>query len=101
MFINAQTGHFNGGSTITLGARADSYYEYLLKQWLLTGKREKFYLDIYNEVGVHTHLLPSFLDQQPASHSLTILPTYLSLLTFIFCLYVSSCRYTTGHWGHS
>lgn len=38
MFINAETGHFNADSTLTLGARADSYYEYLLKQWLQTGK---------------------------------------------------------------
>ena len=30
-------GHFSG-STITLGARGDSYYEYLLKQWLQSGK---------------------------------------------------------------
>ncbi|KAK3730045.1 hypothetical protein QZH41_009559 [Actinostola sp. cb2023] len=40
MFINAQTGNFRQGATITLGARADSYYEYLLKQWLQTGKTE-------------------------------------------------------------
>lgn len=50
MFINARTGAFNTGSTITLGARGDSYYEYLLKQWLLTGKRDGFYRDVYNEV---------------------------------------------------
>lgn len=28
-----------GSSRVTLGARGDSYYEYLLKQWLLSGKR--------------------------------------------------------------
>eukprot|EP00887_Chlorella_sp_A99_P008081 scaffold12.g8081.t1 len=33
--------------TITLGARADSYYEYLLKQWLLTGKTEAWLLARY------------------------------------------------------
>jgi mannosyl-oligosaccharide alpha-1,2-mannosidase len=43
MFIDAKTGKFNQGATITLGARGDSYYEYLLKQWLLTGKKEDFY----------------------------------------------------------
>ncbi|XP_074654661.1 endoplasmic reticulum mannosyl-oligosaccharide 1,2-alpha-mannosidase-like isoform X2 [Tubulanus polymorphus] len=37
MFINANTGEFRH-STLTLGARADSYYEYLLKQWIQTGK---------------------------------------------------------------
>ena len=53
MFIDAHNGemkdccsdkrhsHTLGGfasSTITLGARGDSYYEYLLKQWVQTGK---------------------------------------------------------------
>ncbi|KAK6195259.1 hypothetical protein SNE40_000727 [Patella caerulea] len=39
IFINAQTGNFRPSSTITLGARGDSYYEYLLKQWIQTGKK--------------------------------------------------------------
>jgi len=38
IFINANTGHFRSYSTITLGARGDSYYEYLLKQWIQTGQ---------------------------------------------------------------
>ncbi|KAG8038070.1 hypothetical protein G9C98_006395 [Cotesia typhae] len=38
IFINANTGLFRKHATITLGARGDSYYEYLLKQWLQTGK---------------------------------------------------------------
>lgn len=38
IFINPNTGMFRESSTITLGARGDSYYEYLLKQWLQTGK---------------------------------------------------------------
>lgn len=38
IFINAQTGQFRSTATITLGARGDSYYEYLIKQWLQTGK---------------------------------------------------------------
>lgn len=36
MFINPTNGRFSP-STITLGARGDSYYEYLLKQYLQTG----------------------------------------------------------------
>ncbi|XP_041346922.1 LOW QUALITY PROTEIN: endoplasmic reticulum mannosyl-oligosaccharide 1,2-alpha-mannosidase-like [Gigantopelta aegis] len=47
-FINAQTGRLSSG-TLTLGSRADSYYEYLLKQWLQSGKTEdkfrNWYLD--------------------------------------------------------
>lgn len=38
IFINANTGQFRSYATITLGARGDSYYEYLLKQWIQTGK---------------------------------------------------------------
>ncbi|ETW08286.1 hypothetical protein, variant 1 [Aphanomyces invadans] len=34
-------------SRIKLGAGGDSYYEYLLKQWLFTGKRETKYRDMY------------------------------------------------------
>jgi len=38
MFLSPSTGKFRKSTTITFGARADSYYEYLLKQWLQTGK---------------------------------------------------------------
>ncbi|XP_059611049.1 endoplasmic reticulum mannosyl-oligosaccharide 1,2-alpha-mannosidase [Phlebotomus argentipes] len=44
IFINANTGMFRTFSTISLGARADSYYEYLLKQWLQMGKKEEDFL---------------------------------------------------------
>lgn len=40
IYINAGNGQFRPGSHITLGARGDSYYEYLLKQWLQTGKKD-------------------------------------------------------------
>lgn len=33
MWINAKTGNFRP-STLTVGARADSYYEYLIKSWI-------------------------------------------------------------------
>ncbi|KAL3663600.1 hypothetical protein V7S43_011487 [Phytophthora oleae] len=40
--INQQSGKITT-SKITMGANGDSYYEYLLKQWLLSGKKdEKF-----------------------------------------------------------
>ena len=42
LYINAQTGHLRPG-VLTFGARADSYYEYLLKQWLQSGKKEHKY----------------------------------------------------------
>lgn len=49
IFINANTGQFRAFSTITLGARGDSYYEYLLKQWIQTGKTVDYLRDDYLE----------------------------------------------------
>lgn len=40
MFINTNSGQFTHKGVYTLGARADSYYEYLLKQWIQGGKTE-------------------------------------------------------------
>lgn len=59
MFINAETGRFNADSTLTLGARADSYYEYLLKQWLQTGKTIDWLKEDYLAAveGVQKHLV--------------------------------------------
>ena len=42
-FINTQSGKLRSG-TLTLGSRADSYYEYLFKQWLQSGKTEDKYV---------------------------------------------------------
>ena len=42
LFINAETGKLRPG-TLTLGARADTYYEYLFKQWIQSGKTEPKY----------------------------------------------------------
>lgn len=41
IYINADSGEFRPGSHITFGARGDSYYEYLLKQWIQTGKTDE------------------------------------------------------------
>merc|ERR1719483_972725 len=49
IFINANSGKFRKSSTITFGARGDSYYEYLLKQWIQTGKRVDMYRDDFLE----------------------------------------------------
>lgn len=48
IYISTTSGKFMG-RTITLGARGDSYYEYLLKQWIQTGavvdkNHENYYL---------------------------------------------------------
>ncbi|KAL3284844.1 hypothetical protein HHI36_018983 [Cryptolaemus montrouzieri] len=59
IFINPNTGQFRVSSTITLGARGDSYYEYLLKQWLQTGKTIDYLRDDYVDaiLGVENHLV--------------------------------------------
>ncbi|XP_077986058.1 endoplasmic reticulum mannosyl-oligosaccharide 1,2-alpha-mannosidase-like isoform X2 [Glandiceps talaboti] len=59
IFINANTGKFRTGSTITLGARGDSYYEYLLKQWIQTGQSEGKFKEEYNSAvdGIQEKLL--------------------------------------------
>ncbi|KAK6627690.1 hypothetical protein RUM44_010169 [Polyplax serrata] len=49
IFINANTGNFRLYSTITLGARGDSYYEYLLKQWIQTGRTIDYLKEDYIE----------------------------------------------------
>ncbi|KAJ3645935.1 hypothetical protein Zmor_023554 [Zophobas morio] len=59
IFINANTGQFRSYATITLGARGDSYYEYLLKQWLQTGKTIDYLRDDYvtSITGVEKNLV--------------------------------------------
>lgn len=49
IYVNADNGQFRSSATITLGARGDSYYEYLLKQWLQTGKTEDWLKDDFVE----------------------------------------------------
>ncbi|KAK3897372.1 glycoside hydrolase [Staphylotrichum tortipilum] len=58
IFIFATTGKFNGNN-IRLGSRGDSYYEYLIKQYLQTNKKEPVYLDMWREAlrGVRKHLV--------------------------------------------
>uniref|UniRef100_A0A672KPI3 alpha-1,2-Mannosidase n=1 Tax=Sinocyclocheilus grahami TaxID=75366 RepID=A0A672KPI3_SINGR len=59
MFINTNNGLFTHQGIYTLGARADSYYEYLLKQWIQGDKTEKELLDDYLQAveGVKKNLL--------------------------------------------
>lgn len=59
MFINTNSGQFTHLGVYTLGARADSYYEYLLKQWIQSGKKEMELLEDYMQAieGVEKNLL--------------------------------------------
>uniref|UniRef100_A0A915CMC8 alpha-1,2-Mannosidase n=1 Tax=Ditylenchus dipsaci TaxID=166011 RepID=A0A915CMC8_9BILA len=49
MFISPADGKFQASTTITFGARSDSYYEYLLKQWLQTGKTIDWLIEDYKQ----------------------------------------------------
>lgn len=58
IFIYADRGVFRD-QNIRLGSRGDSYYEYLIKQYLQTSEQEPVYLEMWNEAmaGVKKHLL--------------------------------------------
>ncbi|KAF5356345.1 hypothetical protein D9756_004408 [Leucocoprinus leucothites] len=58
IYMNANSGLFID-SEIRLGSRGDSYYEYLLKQYLQTNKTEHVYREMYDAAmqGIHDKLL--------------------------------------------
>ncbi|KAI4246546.1 MAG: hypothetical protein L6R40_001909 [Gallowayella cf. fulva] len=58
IFIYAHDGTFRGHN-IRLGSRGDSYYEYLIKQYLQTSGEEPVYLHLWNQAltGVRKHLI--------------------------------------------
>ncbi|KDR68814.1 hypothetical protein GALMADRAFT_256675 [Galerina marginata CBS 339.88] len=58
IYISAETGQFLF-SEIRLGSRGDSFYEYLLKQYLQTSKSEPAYLEMYKQTmdAIHTTLV--------------------------------------------
>ncbi|KAI3404658.2 MNS1 [Candida oxycetoniae] len=58
IYVSTDTGKFQG-SLIRLGSRGDSYYEYLVKQYLQTKEKETVYYDMYREAidGIRSKLL--------------------------------------------
>ncbi|OCH89742.1 glycoside hydrolase [Obba rivulosa] len=58
IFMNPEDGRFVLAA-IRLGSRGDSYYEYLLKQYLQTNFTEPVYREMYDDAinGVHNHLV--------------------------------------------
>ncbi|KZF24627.1 glycoside hydrolase family 47 protein [Xylona heveae TC161] len=58
IFIYADQGTFRGDN-IRLGSRGDSYYEYLIKQYLQTSKQEPIYQEMWDEslAGIRKHLI--------------------------------------------
>lgn len=58
ILIDPLTGRF-WGDNVRVGARSDSYYECLYKQFLQTGSREKVYKEMWEEAleGIKEHLI--------------------------------------------
>ncbi|KAF9419840.1 mannosyl-oligosaccharide alpha-1,2-mannosidase [Podila epigama] len=58
IYINPVTAEYYG-SEIRLGSRGDSFYEYLIKQYLQTNKQEPIYKQMYDRAiaGVKKHLI--------------------------------------------
>ncbi|KAF8808192.1 glycoside hydrolase family 47 protein [Phlegmacium glaucopus] len=58
VFLSIEEGQYEI-STIRLGSRGDSFYEYLLKQYLQTNKSELVYRQMYTESmdGIHKYLI--------------------------------------------
>jgi hypothetical protein len=58
MFISPESGQFTSHD-ITLGARADSLYEYLLKQWIFSGRTDTRMRAMYDEAvaAIRQHLV--------------------------------------------
>lgn len=69
IFIYATTGTFRGDN-IRLGSRGDSYYEYLIKQYLQTSGEEPIYQELWNQAlaGVRKWLVT-----YSSSHHFTVL----------------------------
>ncbi|RAH72678.1 glycoside hydrolase family 47 protein [Aspergillus aculeatinus CBS 121060] len=58
IYVSPETGQFKG-ENIRLGSRGDSYYEYLIKQYLQTSEQEPIYKEMWDEalLGMRKHLL--------------------------------------------
>ncbi|KAG2122568.1 glycoside hydrolase family 47 protein [Suillus clintonianus] len=65
IFLDPKSGRFRA-SPIRLGSRGDSYYEYLLKQYLQTDQTELVYREMYDTAmtGIHDHLVKRGLSSQ-------------------------------------
>ncbi|KAI1324339.1 glycoside hydrolase family 47 protein [Xylariaceae sp. FL0255] len=63
IFVHPETGQFTTNE-IRLGSRGDSYYEYLIKQFIQTRGHETIYRDMWEEVvnGIQKHLITSSKD---------------------------------------
>ncbi|CAD0106023.1 unnamed protein product [Aureobasidium uvarum] len=91
IFIYAQTGNFRGNN-IRLGSRGDSYYEYLIKQYLQTSKQEPVYHEMWDQslAGIQKHLITysqkanlTILGERPSGLDQPISPKMDHLVCFM------------------
>ncbi|KAJ3516944.1 hypothetical protein NLJ89_g817 [Agrocybe chaxingu] len=75
---NLRTG-MPGDTHLSVGARADSGHEYLLKLYLLTGKTDKASLEMY--IRATTHIITNLLYLSPTRHLLYVSDTFGSTFT--------------------
>ena len=75
IYINTESGQFSGG-VVTLGARGDSYYEYLLKQWIQNGAS-------FDAANDHHYLLVDWLDAVKGIRERLVGHTRPNNLTFV------------------
>ena len=99
IYISADHGNFRG-ENVRIGSRGDSYYEYLIKQYLQTSEQEPVYQAMWNEslAGMKKHLItysypsnftiiaerPQGLSQAPSpkmDHLVCFMPGTLALAT--------------------
>ncbi|GHJ87270.1 hypothetical protein NliqN6_3672 [Naganishia liquefaciens] len=74
IFIRPDTGQFMM-SEIRLGSRGDSYYEYLLKQYLQTDRQEHVYRDLYDQsMNGIKHLMMARTPREGILHTLELHP---------------------------
>ncbi|EZF32531.1 hypothetical protein H109_04442 [Trichophyton interdigitale MR816] len=91
IFIMADTGKFMG-ENIRLGSRGDSYYEYLIKQFLQTSGEEPIYENMWNQAlaGIRKHLITytkhaslTIVGERPSGLTEPLMPKMDHLVCFL------------------
>jgi mannosyl-oligosaccharide alpha-1,2-mannosidase len=91
IFLYATSGEFRGDN-IRLGSRGDSYYEYLIKQYLQTNMKETVYREMWDDAlrGVRKHLIThteptgfTIIGERPSGLNMPISPKMDHLVCFM------------------
>lgn len=91
IYIYPDSGKFRGNN-IRLGSRGDSYYEYLIKQYLQTSEQEPVYKEMWDEalMGIRKHLIAytkraqlTILGERPSGLDGKLVPKMDHLVCFL------------------